>query len=87
MAQKARQFKERAVFGTDEGNFPLLPAKFSNIKLSRLVNRGKMGVCSLCFPHGFDMINSHAEKRKDNNWKRFRRFQCKSIGTDAWHSA
>jgi hypothetical protein len=62
-------------FGLNEEGFADIPVKYSNVKISRLINGEDMG-CTYCFPHGQDTINSKWGKGtrswklyRDNRWK------------------
>lgn len=76
MKKKYKQFKK--AFGVDEYGFPMVPNKYSNIKISRIINFEKMGGCDYCFPHGIECTNSSYQKQFIKNWKRYRRKQYKT---------
>ena len=69
-----RNRKLDEVFGTDPNGGTRLPAKVSNVKISRIFNAEKRGGCTLCFPHGFETTNATVNKNK-RNWKSQRRNQ------------
>ena len=66
--------KEKKAFGIDEEGSPLIPPKFSNVKMSRIHNYEKMGGCPYCFPHGHETVNSRWNNQ-ERSWKRHRKTQ------------
>lgn len=70
-----RQKQMQKAFGINEFGQPDLPAKISNVQISRITYGAERG-CSRCFPHGFETNNSTIVKRQ-RNWKRFRRTRWK----------
>jgi len=60
------------VFGWEDG-FPLVPAKYSGVKISRIIHGEEMG-CTWCFPHGRDTINNHYQNSQ-RCWKRHKKTQ------------
>ncbi|MCD9016421.1 hypothetical protein [Parachryseolinea silvisoli] len=71
-----KQKRLQYVFGVDEFGMIDFPRQFSNVKLCRLMY-GRDAGCELCFPHGYETINSTVANRQ-RNWKRFRRMQWKN---------
>lgn len=66
----------RRRFGVDEDGFELLTGKYSNVRVSRLLNGDMMG-CSYCFPHRHETINSHYANQQ-RNWKKYRKTQWRT---------
>lgn len=66
----------RRAFGVDEYGQPLLPAKVSNVKLSRIEHFRERGGCARCYPHGFETTNATSKKNR-RSWKKHRRRQYK----------
>lgn len=71
------EHRVRKAFGTDEYGLVEIPRKIGNCQISRIHNFQKMGGCPYCFPHGFECTNSTALKRRNCNWKRYRKRQWK----------
>lgn len=63
------------MLGIDEYGFLRLPVKYSNVKLSRLINDRGRGYAP-DFPHGEDVENSRW-LNVQRNWKRHRKAQSK----------
>jgi hypothetical protein len=61
-------------FGIDEYGFTMIPAKYSNVQISRYVH-AKLN-CTYCFPHGIDTINNHWHNQQ-RSWKTYRKTQYK----------
>jgi hypothetical protein len=74
--KKYKQFKK--AFGVDDYGFPMIPKKYSNVKISRIKNTDKVGGCPYCFPHGIDCTNSTYLNQFNKNWKRYRKTQYKT---------
>lgn len=73
-----RRYKQyRKAFGVDEFGFPMIPKKYSNVRVSRLKNFEKVGGCSYCFPHGFECTNSTVDNIQ-KSWKNYRKKQYKT---------
>lgn len=71
MARKGRKGFHKA-FGLGDDGLPDIPAKISNVKISRIVWTISRGGCSLCFPHGTDTTNCTARQNR-RSWKNYRR--------------
>lgn len=69
--------KLKNAFGADEYGFPMIPKKYSNVKISRLLKTDDVGGCTWCFPHGIELKNSAASKIQ-KNWKSYRKKQYKT---------
>ncbi len=70
-----KEWLYKRVFGVNEWGMADYPAKISGIQLSRFLYGNAMG-CSLCFPHGYETINSTIVNQQ-RNWKKFRETQWK----------
>lgn len=76
-----RQKQMQKAFGINEFGQPDLPAKISNVQISRITYGAERG-CSRCFPHGFETNNSTIANRQ-RNWKCFRNAKWKPQKDDA----
>jgi hypothetical protein len=66
-------------YGTNDYGFSDIPIKLSGIKLSRdSVNIEKDPICTRCFPHGFEMRNSHYYNGQ-RSWKVNRKTKFKGF--------
>lgn len=64
-------------YGTNEYGFSDIPVKISGTKISREVTNIEEGpICTRCFPHGFEMKNSHYYNSQ-RNWKANRKTRFK----------
>ena len=69
----SKRFALHKAFGVDEHGFPLIPVRYSNLRLTRL-EFGENAGCSRGFPHGFEVYNAR-ELKETRSWKRHRRTQ------------
>ncbi len=72
-----KELRLRKAFGCYYQDLVDIPKKFSNVRISRIQNFIEMGGCPYCFPHGRETINSTLDKRKNRNWKRYRKTRWK----------
>ncbi len=64
----------KEAFRVDEYGQLLLPAKVSNVKLSRIEHSKERGGCTRCYPHGPETDNATRKKNK-RSWKQNRKTQ------------
>ncbi len=72
-----KEFRLGKAFGYYYEGIVDIPVKFSNVKISRIQNFIEVGGCPYCFPHGIETPNSTMDKRRNNNWKRYRKTKWK----------
>ncbi|WP_198931804.1 hypothetical protein [Labilibacter marinus] len=72
-----KEFRLKKAFGYYYPGLVDIPKKFSNVRISRIQNYIEVGGCNFCFPHGIDTPNSTHEKRRNRNWKRYRKTRWK----------
>jgi len=70
-----REYRLVKAYGLNEYGLADLPVKVSGITISRIVLGEETG-CSICFPHGYETINSHINNQQ-RSWKKQRRQQWK----------
>lgn len=66
----------RQRFGFNEYGLIDFPNKISGTQISRILYGDEMG-CSLCFPHGYEVMNAKYTKFQ-RNWKKYRKTQWKN---------
>ncbi len=71
-----RNNKLKKAFGKSETGLAALPEKYSNVKVSRVLDAEERGGCTRCFPHGFETTNATIKKNK-RSWKKRRKKQFK----------
>jgi hypothetical protein len=70
--------KLKRSFGVNELGMIDFPTKYSNVRISRIINSDKTGGCSFCFPHGCETTNATIGKYSSKrNWKSYRKNQWK----------
>ncbi len=72
-----KNFRLKKAFGCYYPGVVDIPQKFNNVRISRIQNFIEVGGCCYCFPHGRETINSTMSKRRNRNWKRFRKTRWK----------
>ena len=67
----------KKAFGVSECDLADLPRKISGTTISRFVHGVEAG-CAVCFPHGYEVSNSHFNNRQ-RSWKVHRRTKWKTM--------
>jgi len=64
-----REMRLIKAYGANEAGIADVPNKMSGTMISRILIGDDSG-CSHCFPHGYEVINSHyVNKQRKTEWK------------------
>lgn len=73
----SNEIRLKAAYGSNEWGLADTPRKISGVAISRIII-GESSGCSRCFPHGYEVVNSHI-RNQQRSWKKHRRYQWKPV--------